>query len=57
MLSARIDQVSDESVRLDFNHPLAGKELHFTVSVVAVRAATVEEMSHGHVHEDEHSHN
>lgn len=55
-LTARIDNVTDETVRLDFNHPLAGKVLHFSVQVVSLRAATAEEMSHGHVHEDEHSH-
>jgi FKBP-type peptidyl-prolyl cis-trans isomerase SlyD len=37
-------------VRLDFNHPLAGKDLDFAVEVVDVRDATAEELSHGHVH-------
>jgi FKBP-type peptidyl-prolyl cis-trans isomerase SlyD len=35
---------------MDFNHPLAGQELHFTGSVVDVRMATQEELEHGHVH-------
>jgi FKBP-type peptidyl-prolyl cis-trans isomerase SlyD len=47
---ARITQVSDEAIRLDFNHPLAGKELHFDVKIAALRAATSEELDHGHVH-------
>jgi len=47
---ARIDRVDDDSVRLDFNHPLAGKELNFNVKVVALREATDEERAHGHVH-------
>ena len=51
LLQARIENVTDETVRLDFNHPLAGKELHFSVEVVDLRAATDEELSHGHVHE------
>ena len=55
-MSARIDSVSDDSVRLDFNHPLAGKELHFDVKVVALRNPTDEETEHGHVHGGGHHH-
>ncbi len=47
---ARIDRVGEDSIRLDFNHPLAGKELTFNVEVLALRDATEEELSHGHVH-------
>lgn len=47
---ARIEQVEGESVRLNFNHPLAGKELHFSVKVVEIRDPTDEEKEHGHVH-------
>jgi FKBP-type peptidyl-prolyl cis-trans isomerase SlyD len=53
---ARIDHVDDERVRLDFNHPLAGKELHFSVKIAGLRAATNEELEHGHVHGEEHNH-
>jgi FKBP-type peptidyl-prolyl cis-trans isomerase SlyD len=55
-MSARIDSVSDDSVRLDFNHPLAGKELHFDVKVVSLREATDEENEHGHAHGGGHQH-
>lgn len=34
----------------DLNHPFAGKDLTFDIEVVSVRAATAEELSHGHVH-------
>ena len=47
---ARITTVGEKSVRLDFNHPLAGKELHFSIRVVGLRDATPEEKEHGHVH-------
>ncbi|PGH38409.1 MAG: peptidylprolyl isomerase, partial [Candidatus Nephrothrix sp. EaCA] len=35
---------------LDANHPLAGVELNFDVEITDVRAATKEELAHGHVH-------
>lgn len=49
-LAARIDQVEADSVRLDFNHPLAGKELKFDVKIVSLREPAQEELDHGHVH-------
>ncbi len=55
-MMARIDRVDNENVKLDFNHPLAGKELHFKVKVVGLRDATEEELEHGHVHGDDHHH-
>jgi FKBP-type peptidyl-prolyl cis-trans isomerase SlyD len=53
---ARIEKVEDKSVRLNFNHPLAGKDLHFSVKVVDLRDATDEEVEHGHVHGPGHGH-
>jgi FKBP-type peptidyl-prolyl cis-trans isomerase SlyD len=50
MLQGTVVSVSDESVRMDFNHPMAGNILHFTGKVIDVREASVEELSHGHVH-------
>lgn len=55
LVDARIISVDGENVRLDFNHPLAGEQLHFVVKVVGLRQATAEELDHGHVH-GEHSH-
>ncbi|PIE43473.1 MAG: peptidylprolyl isomerase [Gammaproteobacteria bacterium] len=45
-----VTAVSDSTVTVDGNHPLAGQELNFDVDVVAVRDASDEEISHGHVH-------
>lgn len=50
VLSAMISTVSSKMVKLDFNHPLAGKELTFDVTIVGLREATEEELNHGHVH-------
>ncbi len=43
-------EVGAEHVVMDFNHPLAGYDLHFVGSVLEVRDATAEELEHGHVH-------
>ena len=51
---ARIESVEGETVRLNFNHPLAGDELHFNVKVVSLREPTGEELEHGHVHQGGH---
>jgi len=42
--------VEGDNITVDGNHPLAGVELHFDVQVVGVRAATEEELAHGHAH-------
>ncbi len=47
---ARIEKVGDDTITLNFNHPLAGKDLHFDVTIASLRPATEEELEHGHVH-------
>src|SRR5215208_3178094 len=49
---ARIDAIDGDTVTLNFNHPLAGDEMHFNVKVVGLREPTAEELEHGHVHQD-----
>lgn len=46
----RVTDIADGKVVVDGNHPLAGVALIFDVTVAEVRAATAEEISHGHVH-------
>lgn len=43
-------QVEGDDVTIDGNHPLAGEALHFDVEVTDVRAATEDELAHGHIH-------
>ncbi len=48
--------VEGDTVLLDGNHPLAGKDLHFDVEVIHVREATPDELAHGHSHDGSHRH-
>lgn len=45
-----IVEVGDEVVKMDFNHPLAGMDLHFSGKVLEVREPSPEELEHGHAH-------
>ncbi|MFQ6605162.1 MAG: peptidylprolyl isomerase [Fidelibacterota bacterium] len=45
-----VNDVKDDIVTVDANHPLAGKVLHFAVTIENIRHATPEEISHGHIH-------
>ena len=53
---AYVAEIRPDVVVLDFNHPLACETLDFDVKVIGLRAATTEEMEHGHVHGHEHAH-
>lgn len=45
-----IIEINDDAITIDGNHPLAGVPLTFDVEIVAIRAATPEELEHGHIH-------
>jgi len=49
-LRGEVREIKENSVIMDFNHPLADKTLHFTGTIVSVREAEAEEIAHGHVH-------
>ncbi len=49
-LVVRVIGVTDESVEVDGNHPLAGQKLFFEVKLVDIRKATADEIEHGHAH-------
>jgi len=43
-------EVDKDTVKVDGNHPLAGRALDFRAKVVSVRPASAEEIAHGHAH-------
>lgn len=45
-----IVELGEETLKMDFNHPLSSQDLHFTGDIVSAREATAEELEHGHVH-------
>jgi FKBP-type peptidyl-prolyl cis-trans isomerase SlyD len=52
-LNGIVVKFDDEVVTMDFNHPLAGNDLHFSGKVVEIRDASADELEHGHVHSPE----
>jgi FKBP-type peptidyl-prolyl cis-trans isomerase SlyD len=50
-----VTDIDGDKIVLDGNHPLAGRTLHFSVTIKNIRQPTAEELSHGHVH-DAHTH-
>lgn len=57
-LTGLVIGIADDKITMDFNHPLAGQNLHFTGEIIEIRKATEEEISHGHAHgsDDAHHH-
>lgn len=49
-LQGLVEGITDEHIKMNFNHPMAGKDLFFSGEVIEVREATAEELDHGHVH-------
>lgn len=55
LMQGLVMEIKDNSIVIDFNHPMAGKDLFFEGKVLEVREATAEEIEHGHAH-GEHGH-
>ena len=47
VIPGKVLEIADETVKMDFNHPMAGKDLHFTGEILLVREATDEELTNG----------
>ena len=47
VIQGKVESVSEDSVTMDFNHPMAGKTLHFTGKVESVREASEKELKEG----------
>ena len=45
-----VAEVTDTDIEIDGNHPMAGRDLFFSIKVAEIRDATEEELSHGHIH-------
>ena len=52
----RVTELSDTEATLDANHPLAGRTVEMHCAVTDVRAATADELAHGHIHGPDDSH-
>jgi len=57
MLIYTVTDITEDKVVVDGNHPLAGMTLRFDCTVTGVRSATMEELSHGDVHEPQNDKN
>lgn len=45
-----VTEVADDKVIVDGNHPLAGQSVNFVANIIDVRAASQDEITHGHAH-------
>lgn len=55
-LRGKVEEVKEETIMINFNPPMADKDLYFIGEILSVREATTEELEHGHVHGPGHAH-
>lgn len=53
VMVAVLEEFDAKTVTLNGNHPLAGKDLSFDITIAGLREATAEEIEHGHVHSED----
>ncbi len=49
-LNGIVKEISEDAVKMDFNHPMAGTNLYFSGEVTDIREAKEDELEHGHIH-------
>ena len=49
-LTGIIQKIGKDKVKMDFNHPMAGVDLHFSGEITSIRDASEDEILHGHIH-------
>lgn len=49
-LNGTVKEIGEETVKMDFNHPMAGEDLFFSGKITDIRDANEDELHHGHVH-------
>jgi FKBP-type peptidyl-prolyl cis-trans isomerase SlyD len=49
-MSFTITKIEGDNITIDFNHPLAGKNLEFEIELLDIRDPLPEELEHGHAH-------
>lgn len=55
-LRVTVQELLNDGVLVNANHPLAGQVLNFAVNIADVREATAEEVEHGHAHGEGQAH-
>ncbi len=50
IVEGKVVAMDDQTVQIDFNHPLADQVLTFDIEIVDIRDASPEELAHGHAH-------
>jgi len=55
-VTAFVEEITLDMVTLNFNHPLAGRDLEFDVKITGLRHPTAEELEHDHIHMGDHDH-
>jgi len=54
-VAVTVKEFTDDTVTVDYNHPLAGQDLMFSIDVLSVREATIEEIATGHIGGESHN--
>lgn len=54
LINGKVLKINENTISMDFNHAMAGSSLFFKGEIISIRAATAEELQHGHIHHENH---